>query len=648
MKKGNLNFINRILAAIIMLTLVSGIAHADHADFNNDNIVNLSDFSILSRAWGTEEGDDGYEALCDLVYDGKIDVSDLGGFSSTIGEWLDLAEEFSGAIPTIPYGGKFRRVDIHGVPMPDRSPTGEGEDDRLPNMAYIDMFSLAPNYSVTDAAVPVEGGELTLEFRRTCSIRKFRHSTNTDKKGITYPSDFILGLGWNNNLDIRAIVSFNPNEASSKPFKIVRVTDEVGTSYSYFDDGAIGEGNPFMPDIYHSFTNGAIRAKCYRQNPNTLVLVKTFGARLTFEKLGLFYPPGASPNYEEYYRLDNIEDRNGNKLEYIYNSDDPNDRLSFLVSEIREANHPERKLEFSYTLGTGSNGDDRGDRLNTVTDPLGRQTAYSFGASDGKPWDLLLEVAHEAVPDGENNGAVTQPTVSFSYYTAELPAEETFTPPNVADQDPETRNRFVGPSSITDVRGNVTTFNYTEDFFTSSICIHHLIFYQERIRLTGASTIDGSIVLGQDERTAKRVATSVQDTRGNTVEYEFLGEELPAKNQVLWAIYITQLTRTSRALPSNNAAGFEWTADPNSNLTRVTDMNGNIIDYEYGTVLSQKTNQPTQRAVTDTGGGKSIDTAYAYSNGFNKMTQMVDGLGKEINYTFDSFGNRTKSVTLQV
>ncbi|MBN1123734.1 MAG: hypothetical protein JXA82_01910 [Sedimentisphaerales bacterium] len=637
MKRDSIRFPHLVFMTIVALKMLIVSAFAIHADFNDDNIVNLSDFARFAMAWGTTEGDPEYDVACDFVYDGEIDLPDG---MSYISHWLE-PEEF-GEIPPIPYGGKFRRVDIHGIPMPDRSPTGEGEDDRLPNMAYVDMFSLTPDYSVTDVAVPVEGQELTLEFRRTCGIRNFRHSTVTSKKGITYPSDFILGLGWDTNLSHRAIVSYNSSDPSPNPPQIINVTDDTGTSYSYLDDNEIGKSNPFDPDVYHSFTNQAIRATCYRVDSDTLVLVKTFGTRLTYKKIGRFCPPGSSPNWEDYYRLDNIEDRNGNKLEYIYDSDLPTEQMSFLVSEIREAAHPERKLSFSYTLGGGSNGDDWGSRLNTVTDPLGQQTTYSFGASDGKPWDLLLQVTREAVPDGENSGTPTQPVVSFIYYTAELTPEETSVPPNVTDKDPETRNRFVGPKTITDARGNVTTFNYTEDFFVSTICIHHVVYYQKRIRLTGASTVDGSIVLGQTERTAERVATSVQDTRGNTVEYEFLADKVPVANRIGLAIYITQLTRTSTALASNNTAVFQWSSDPYANLIHVTDMSGNSIDYEYGTAISQKSNQPTKRTMTDTTSNNSIDTTYAYSSDFGKMTRMVDNYGKQTLYTLDSNGNRTE------
>jgi YD repeat-containing protein len=540
----------------------------------------------------------------------------------------------------MPYGGKFRRVDIHGVPMPDRSPTGEGEDDRLPNMAYIDMFDLAPQYSVTDAAVPVEGGELTLEFRRTGGIRSFQYSTDVTKRGITYPSEFILGLGWDTNLNSRIIVSYNPSAGDPTPPKIAGVTDEVGNGGQYFDEDQTGEDNPFDPDVYHSFSNDAVRSKLFRQDSDTLVLVKVFGTRLTYKKVGRFYPPSPSSHWEDYYRLARIEDRNGNRIEYVYGSNDPGNQMSFLVSNIYEATHPERYLQFSYTLGAGSNGEDWGTRLQTVTDPLGRVTSYSFGASDGKAWDLLLEVRREAVPDGENGGVLTQPTVAFSYHTAELPVEETQYPPSMPGEDPYTRNRFVGPNSITDARGHEMTFSYTEDFFPSSIDATGTIYYQLKIRLTGASTNDGSAILTQDERTGERVITRSQDTRGNTVRYEFLFEKVPADNHVGVALYMREFSRTTESLPDANTATFRYSLDPFANLTHVTDMQGNTINYQYGNLLSQKTNQPTQRTITDTNSGETIITTYEYG-AFSKMTKMVDGEGKETTYTLDVNGNRT-------
>ncbi|MCH8148425.1 MAG: hypothetical protein IH987_10590, partial [Planctomycetes bacterium] len=346
-------------------------------------------------------------------------------------------------------------------------------------------------------------------------------------------------------------------------------------------------------------------------------------------------------NWEDYYRLAHIEDRNGNRLQYVYDSSDPTNRLSFLVAEIYEAAYPERKLQFSYNLGSGLNGVDRGDRLNTVTDPMGRETTYSFGLSGGQAWDLLLEVKREEVPDAENGDIPAQPTVTFAYHAVELPTEDTESPPSLPPTDETTKNRYVGPSLIIDARGHETTFSYITDFFPSTFNLQGQTFYQQKIRLTGASTIDGPVVLTQETRTPERVITRSKDTRDNTAKYDFVAQRLPADNEFGVAIYVTQLTRTSEALKSQNEAVFQWTADAFANLFHVTDMNGNMIDYTYGDLASQQSNQPTQRTITDIGSGETITTNYEYG-AFSKMTRLVDGESKEMNFIFDPNGNRTE------
>jgi hypothetical protein len=47
------------------------------ADFNDDGIVNLVDFSYMAQTWMLSSGQDGYLEICDLVKDDVIDLKDL-------------------------------------------------------------------------------------------------------------------------------------------------------------------------------------------------------------------------------------------------------------------------------------------------------------------------------------------------------------------------------------------------------------------------------------------------------------------------------------------------------------------------------------------------------------------------------------------
>ena len=56
------------------------------ANFNSDDAVDMVDFVIFSKAWAKSDGDTGFNAACDLNFDGSIDEWDLLMFTS---HWLD-------------------------------------------------------------------------------------------------------------------------------------------------------------------------------------------------------------------------------------------------------------------------------------------------------------------------------------------------------------------------------------------------------------------------------------------------------------------------------------------------------------------------------------------------------------------------------
>ena len=59
-----------------------------YADFDNNGVVNILDFSILSCSWSTQQGDETFNPVCDIYdpNDGKIDIGDLQLF---VTQWLN-------------------------------------------------------------------------------------------------------------------------------------------------------------------------------------------------------------------------------------------------------------------------------------------------------------------------------------------------------------------------------------------------------------------------------------------------------------------------------------------------------------------------------------------------------------------------------
>jgi hypothetical protein len=50
-------------------------------DFNGDCYVDLTDFTIFSGAWHSNDGDPNWNPLCDLAPSGYIDMTDFTMFA---------------------------------------------------------------------------------------------------------------------------------------------------------------------------------------------------------------------------------------------------------------------------------------------------------------------------------------------------------------------------------------------------------------------------------------------------------------------------------------------------------------------------------------------------------------------------------------
>ncbi|MEM7393981.1 MAG: hypothetical protein AAF492_16705, partial [Verrucomicrobiota bacterium] len=96
--------------------------------------------------------------------------------------------------PHLALGGRQARVNRQGVPLPDPDPVGENaaEWDREPTKAYQDMYRLGTYYTVNDISVPIVGGELMVEFRRTLAIDRIKQGGDD----LHFANEDVLGHGW--------------------------------------------------------------------------------------------------------------------------------------------------------------------------------------------------------------------------------------------------------------------------------------------------------------------------------------------------------------------------------------------------------------------------------------------------------------------
>jgi RHS repeat-associated protein len=576
------------------------------------------------------------------------------------------------------------RVDIHGVPLPDPSPTGDGESDRLPNMAYVDAYSLTPSFSTTDVAVPMPGGELLMEFRRTLGIHSRITHPNNPQADFQWASENILGPGWSANIGSRVILTHNPKHRPDEPEYRATVYDEVGNPVSYKSNS----GTAFIPDVRSSFSNVALRGKLetdvtYDGVNYDFAYTKTYGTRLFF-KYTADYDRGGDVD-ENYYRLERIVDRNGNELRFHYDSG-----TSTLVAAIYDpalGDHAtsDRRITFAYETDPN-----KPKRLLSVTDPLGRTHEYEY--LNGR-----LAAVSKPDPDGGND----RPEVSFEYEVSNT------TPRVIVDTSMDmsfdwTIDEYIKwtmPSKIIDARGHETSFTY--DFRLTPTAVQEqnglpVWLWENKPRVETVTTADGTATFDELRRTHTEATTTATDTRGITTKFEFDGDYVKAVNDLGFAIAIDSVKRSVDVTDvdgntETQSAHFRYSRDINGNLEEVTDMSGNKVRYEYesgeagdpfdakpawaraGTTYYALFNQPARSildyddsddelphwqeptgsqdprkddrdpdlSAIDAADSLNLTTEYRYDVTFNKLIKQIDAEGKISEFTLDQFGNRT-------
>lgn len=546
-----------------------------------------------------------------------------------------------------------QRVDIHGVPLPDPSPTGESEADRIPNMAFIDAYSLTPSFSTTDVAVPMPGGELLMEFRRTMAVDS--ETTNLDPSaGVNANTKFsgekILGPGWSTNLNSRVMVTYTANPISGQSKLRATVFDETGSSLSY-KHGGVSDGTFMTPDVRSTFSNAALKGKLEVTGttlaggplpdsvPTSFVLEKEHGTKLYFSRQGeIDRSPGLTrSNVDYYFRLDKIVDRNGNELRYHYDGDP---RLVDAIYDpaMGDETTSTRRLDFQYDGGL----------LTKVIDPLDREFNYDY--SSGR----LASVEKPPVADPVTGIIGTEgPKVQFEY-DVEMRAQLTYRgttpiyPTSVEGLDLKQTVTWTLPTRITDARGHDTTFEYDFKLLPGSITEEGGTLkysWDFKPQLTTVTTeADGTATFAQTRDSFTHAVTSVTDTMNHQTVYDFDSDIVDFNNSLGFGIASDKVTRTSKSM--RDASGvtpdatvvYQYSNDVNANLVEVTDVSGNKVRYNYATSDSKLYNNPSSSVLAY--GELDIATSYTYGP-FRKLESQTDAEGKTTTYGFDANGNRT-------
>ena len=397
----------------------------------------------------------------------------------------DIPVEVKGPIKLVRLDvvGKYRRVDVHGVPYPDPSPTGEEETDRREDELTFDTYSLKPTFRASDISIPTESEELKLEFRRIGGVRSFQRSLRKSKLPLTWPTDFLLGLGWDTNVACRALRVEDISVGDPDWRKKIIVTDASGVTYSFYED----RNHNITPCLSHSQANESLRAELvYEVYPTRLQLILKFGTKYYFSRQ-LVVSRGQQTY--SYYRLDYIEDRNGNRIRYEYGGTNTGleEVDEVLVKKIYEEAHPERYIQFEYTDKDAQTrlqyGEDWGYRITKVRGPLWSEDTKNEISYIYEPKDFVSESGHtetlwlltevwfpqieyvSSIAQGPSEGDQTNtgnPVYKFDYQRVILGGTKykRRSDPTFEAQDKEIYVLWCGIKDITEPKGHKISITY--------------------------------------------------------------------------------------------------------------------------------------------------------------------------------------------
>ena len=296
----------------------------------------------------------------------------------------------------------------------------------------------------------------------------------------------------------------------------------------------------------------------------------------------LRYKDGSLWRFDAAGRLISQADRNGNTVTLTRDNQ----------SRVTAISEPSgRQLTVTY-IGTTL-------RIDSVRDPLGRQIRYGYDGSG-----LLIAVTDPVggitryTYDAANRMvSITDPrNITFlinEYDSAGRVIRQTQADGGVWNFAYTTSGSFISQTTVTDPRGNSTTYRFNSSGF-----------------LTSQTDALGQIA-AFERQPGTNLVLSTTDPLGRVVRFTY-----DANGNV-----------TSITDPAGNVRSFEY--EPTFNkLTKITDPLGQITRFEYDA-------KGNLTATVDPIGAR---TTIAY-NSFGQPTSTTDPLGNSTTFTYDDFGN---------
>ena len=584
---------------------------------------------------------------------------------------------------------KYRKIGLTGVPLPDEKPQASEETDEEKEETYVDALTRELRHSTTDVYIPVPASQLALTVRRNAASEIWSHGS-----GLTPNEDPTLAFGasWRSNLgaNIRIIEQTDAsgnlvalmNLAARKAAKVGQsdpnyafVTDEDGSTMRF----AIGySGSPgniqrtFVPMPTSRNEQDAYQMSL-TLDANGFVFKRSFGNTLRFSSgASINFPLTSdrltgSKQYQkyQYFRLQDVTDRFGNRLNYSYSG-----AQNLVPSEISVAGRPELSLKIQQN----SFG-----RVTNVYDPNGNVTTYNYTATSASSSSALTTVSaggkqiaaytyRENIEGDYRIAAVGTTGISILPWDRRNPGNSYQYPVNTG---------HINLASITGAYGQTVSFDYNWDtdysvftaeatynaegkqdgIFRGDYTLSGIPMNVEYIHLSGGRKVN---ITGGGK--AGYHNTTVTDAQGNQRIYQWDGiVSIPLPQESLGYAYsdssittavchiATQMTVTD----SGGSEVYHFDVAAGNSLSSVRDYSGNVTTYSHGKALDGS-NLPgfswpgglsDMKAADPTSQTDALNriTRYAYGP-YRVMTTVIEPSGNRTDNTVDVLGRRTQEL----
>ena len=594
-------------------------------------------------------------------------------------------------------GPRYRKIALNGRPLSDEEPEQESETSVYKEQSYVDAFNLNLHHDDSFIHVPLAASDLILEANATVQETGWNHRSGlAPAEQLTLP----FGVGWSSNLCSYIEIVETSGQRTDEPVT-VNVIDEGGRAQRFGSNDL---------ETFFPWPSSRVDKKTYlntlSKEGGKLVLQKKYGNRLVFGQSEAWFAystdrisGSSSVRRHTYWRLEEVEDRYGNRLLYDYGTSN----ISLIPELIFSPNRAEQQIVIQRSLDCR--------RVERITDARGNSTNFNY----------TTRTIEKPTTPGTEGAAITYEfdtldSIDYADGTSVAYGYDTVRDLEVFDNVP-TFYFHSNLNEITDKRGNTTVINYQYNrkrfyftagdgkiFFLNSLdalppeiqedaeaeldrrnepptltVINNFRQQYGVPRMVNSVVLPGGIGTSTFEKRSDTEirygpeftavsGTIVTDAVGNQTVYDFQDPRGEVVNRSTsfggtssststdWMVYYTRTEIHHGGQPGDpdylGTESFEYDLDSGLSLSRMVDLSGNETTWDYtdglpsGSVVDLP-NAPSFMSlwadplVKTDALGRTEEYRYKTTNRFRVMDQIADVHGTTTNYVIDDLGRQT-------